>query len=166
MNVIAWIGFVQWRLMFVAATLASCFVVGCQFGVARERTEGHALEMSRAVEVARQTSKVQEVISRQTVINKEISDEFDRKKAVFADLHPVVRDGLVRMRIDSPGDQYPLPLISRAADRAEASSADALPDPLMKVDRTACDRLAQDATETTLMLLEIQRWYEKQSNEK
>ena len=54
---------------------------------------------------------------------------------------------------DSPG---PMPAVPSVAAGADAATADPVP-------VAACEKLAEDAAQTTLMVVEFQRWYVRQS---
>ena len=67
------------------------------------------------------------------------------------------------MRVDVLDGPGPVPAIPDVATRTDAATAD----PVSAADRpgvsVACEKLAEDAALTTLMVVEFQRWYLEQS---
>ena len=47
--------------------------------------------------------------------------------------------------------------------RVDAATADAVPAAGQSADTAVCERLAADAAQTTLMVVEFQRWYREQA---
>ena len=60
-----------------------------------------------------------------------------------------------RVRVDAPDHPDPVPAVPSVAARVDAVTADA-------VSAAACEKLAEDAAQTTLMVVEFQRWYREQ----
>ena len=68
------------------------------------------------------------------------------------------------MRVDAPDSPGQVPAIPGVAARTDATAADLVP----VADRSAtgaCKKLAEDAAQTTLMVVEFQRWYREQVTE-
>ena len=59
------------------------------------------------------------------------------------------------MRVDAPDHPGPVPAVPDVAPRTDAAAADT-------VSAAACEKLAEDAAQTTLMVVEFQRWYREQ----
>ena len=57
--------------------------------------------------------------------------------------------------MDTPDHPGPVPAIPDVAAGVDATAADA-------VSAAACEKLAEDAAQTTLMVMEFQRWYREQ----
>ena len=163
MNWTQWIGAWIWPLGLVASVLVTAFAGGCQYGEGRAQEARLAEAAARATEVARQKVQVAQTESRQEQINKEISDDFNKQKSALVGLRPVVLDGLVRLRSTASGDQQSLPEVPGVAAGIAAAASDDVPASSVKVIDQGCVQLANDAAETTLMLIEIQRWYEQQA---
>ena len=67
------------------------------------------------------------------------------------------------MRVDAPDSPGQVPAIPGVAARTDATAADLVP----VADRSAtgaCKKLAEDAAQTTLMVVEFQRWYSAQKD--
>ena len=61
----------------------------------------------------------------------------------------------VRVRIDAPDSPGTVPAIPDVAAGVDATAADA-------VSAAVCEKLAEDAAQTTLMVVAFQRWYREQ----
>lgn len=59
------------------------------------------------------------------------------------------------MRVDAPDRPSPMPAVPVVAAGVDAVAADA-------VSAAVCEKLAEDAAQTTLMVVEFQRWYREQ----
>ena len=60
-----------------------------------------------------------------------------------------------RVRVDAPDHPVPVPAVPDVAARTDAATAD-------PVSAAACVKLAEDAAQTTLMVVAFQRWYREQ----
>ena len=60
------------------------------------------------------------------------------------------------MRVGAPDGPGPVPDVPSVAARIDAGAADPVP-------VAVCEKLAEDAAQTTLMAVEFQRWFRKQS---
>ncbi len=60
-----------------------------------------------------------------------------------------------RVRVEATDHPGPVPAVPGVAARTDATTADHVP-------ATACEKLAEDAALTTLMVVEFQRWYREQ----
>lgn len=56
-----------------------------------------------------------------------------------------------------------LPAVPDGPTRADAASTDPLPATSGNAGAVSCEQMSKDAAQTTLMLIEIQRWYERES---
>lgn len=163
MNWTEWMGAWIWRLGLVASVLVTAFAGGCQYGEGRVQEIRQAEATARVIEVARQKVQVKQTETRQEQINKEISDDFKKKKTALVGLRPVVRDSHVRLRGTSSGDQHSVSEVPGVAAGIAAAASDDVPASSVKAIDQGCVQLVHDAAETTLMLIEIQRWYEQQA---
>ena len=60
-----------------------------------------------------------------------------------------------RVRVDTPDHPGPVPAIPDVATRTDTAAADTVP-------AAVCEKLAEDAAQTTLMVVQFQRWYREQ----
>ena len=145
-----------WRLISAAALATVLFAGGCQFGANRVTAKWDAEKVASAEAVAKQAQHVVAVTVQQSTINQEITNEFQKAKAVLsADrLHLLARVP-VRVRVDTADHPGPVPAVPSIATRTDAATADPVP-------AAVCEKLAEDAAQTTLMVVAFQRWYREQ----
>ena len=145
-----------WRLIGASVLVAMVFAGGCQFGANRVTAKWDAEKAATAEAVAKQAEHVAAVAVQQSNINQEISNDFQKAKAAIAAdrLHLLARVPQ-RMRVDSADSAGPVPAVSDVAARVDAATADPVP-------AAICEKLAEDAAQTTLMVVEFQRWYREQ----
>ena len=67
-----------------------------------------------------------------------------------------------RVRIDAPDSSGAVPTVPSVAARVDAATADPIPAADQPEISAACEKLAEDAAQTTLMVVEFQRWYREQ----
>ena len=151
-----------WRLIGASVLAAVVFVGGCQFGANRVTAKWDAEKTGPAQAVAKQAEHVAAVTVHQSTVNQEISNDFQKAKAaIAADRQHLLARVPLRVRVDAPDHPGPVPAIPDVAARTDAATADPVP----ATDRaaaTACEKLAEDAAQTTLMVVEFQRWYREQ----
>ena len=145
-----------WRLLGIGVLAAVLFAGGCQFGANRVTAQWDAEKIATGEAVAKQAEHVAAVAVRQSTINQEISNDFQKiKAAIAADrLHLLARVP-VRVRVDTADSTGAVPAIPSVAAGVDAAAADPVP-------AAVCERLAEDAAQTTLMVVEFQRWYREQ----
>ena len=142
-----------WRLIAASVLATVLFAGGCQFGANRVTAKWDAEKAASAIAVAKQAEHVAAVVVQQSNINQEISNDFQKAKAaIAADRRHLLARVPVSVRIEPADHPGPVPAVPVIAARADAATADALP-------ATACEKLAEDAAQTTLMVVEFQRWY-------
>ena len=145
-----------WRLIGAAVLAAVLFAGGCQFGANRIAAKWDAEKAATAQVVAKQAEHVAAVTVQQSTINQEISDEFNKTKVrLAADRQRLLArvPGGVRFK---PASSYgAMPAIPDVAAGVDAAAADA-------VSAAVCEKLAEDAAQTTLMVVQFQRWYREQ----
>jgi hypothetical protein len=145
-----------WRLIGAAVLAAVLFAGGCQFGANRVTAKWDAEKTGTAQAVAKQAEHVAAVTVQQSTINQEISNDFQKAKAaIAADGRHLLARVPVRVRVDAPDHPSPVPAIPSVAAGVDAATAD-------PVSVAACEKLAEDAAQTTLMVVEFQRWYREQ----
>ena len=142
-----------WRLIAAGAFAALLFAGGCQFGANRVTAKWDAEKAATAEVVAKQAEHVAAVTVQQSTINQEISNDFHKAKvAISADRQHLLARVPVRLRVVAPDHPGPVPAIPEVAARTDAATADPVP-------AAGCEKLAEDAAQTTLMVVEFQRWY-------
>ena len=145
-----------WRLIGAAVLAAVVFVGGCQFGTNRVTVKWDAEKAATAEAVAKQAEHVAAVTVQQSTINQEISNEFQKAKAaIAADRQHLLARVPVRVRVDAPDSPGPMPAVPSVAARTDAATAD-------PVSVAVCEKLAESAAQTTLMVVAFQRWYREQ----
>lgn len=153
-----------WRLIGVCALAAALFAGGCQFGADRVNAEWDAEKAATAQAVAKQAEQVAAVAVQQSTINQEISNDFQKgKAAIAADRQHLLGRVPERVRVDAPRGNSVVPAVPGIAARADAATADPVPVAERSAASATCEKLAEDAAQTTLMVIEFQRWYWEQS---
>jgi hypothetical protein len=109
---------------------------------------------------AKQEQHVADVRQSQSQIAQEISHEFAKRSKLLADRQPNNRVGRV-CDIPATGGRD-MPSVSDTTARITQNTSDPLPAPRGDTRQLNCSQLAVDATHTTLMLTEIQQWYQRQ----
>ena len=145
-----------WRLIAPGVLAAMLFAGGCQFGANRITAKWDAEKVATAESVAKQAKHVAAVTVQQSTINQEISNEFQKTKAaISADRQHLLARVPQRVRIEATDHPGAVPAVPGVATRTDAATADA-------VSATVCEKLAEDAALTTLMVVAFQRWYREQ----
>ena len=145
-----------WRLIGAAVLAAVVFVGGCQFGANRVTAKWDAKKVATALVVAKQVEHVAAVTVQQSTINQEISNDFKKTKAaISADRQHLLARVPVRVRVEATDHPGAVPAVPGIAARTDAATAD-------PVSVAVCEKLAEDAAQTTLMVVEFQRWYREQ----
>ena len=145
-----------WRLIGASVLATVLFAGGCQFGANRVTAQWGAEKAATAEAVAKQAEHVVAVTVQQSTINQEISNDFQKTKAaITADRQRLLARVPVRVRVDAADSAGPVPAVPVAATRVDAATADPIPS-------VVCEKLAEDAALTTLMVVEFQRWYREQ----
>ncbi len=145
-----------WRLIAASAFAAVLFAGGCQFGANRVTAKWDAEKVATSQVVAKQAEHVAAVTVQQSTINQDISNDFQTAKAAIATdrLHLLARVPQ-RVRVGTADSTGPVPAVPGIAAGVDAAAADLVP-------AAACEKLAEDAAQTTLMVVEFQRWYREQ----
>ena len=145
-----------WRLIAASVLATVLFAGGCQFGANRVTAKWDAEKAASAITVAKQAEHVIAVSVQQSTINQEISNDFQKAKAaITADRQRLLARVPVRVRVDAADSAGPVPAIPDVAARTDAATAD-------PVSVAVCEKLAEDAAQTTLMVVEFQRWHREQ----
>ena len=152
-----------WRSIGAAVLAAVVFAGGWQFGANRVTAKWDAEKAATAEAVAKQAEHVAAVTVQQSTINQEISNDFQKAKAaIAADRRHLLARVPERVRVDTPDSPGPMPAVPVAATRTDAATADTVPATERSAPSAACEKLAEDAAQTTLMVVQFQRWYREQ----
>ena len=142
-----------WRLIAPGVLAAMLFAGGCQFGANRVTAKWDAEKTATSQVVAKQAEHVAAVTVQQSTINQDISNDFQKAKAAIAtDRQHLLARVPVRVRVAAPDSADPVPAVPDVAARTDAATAD-------PISAAVCEKLAEDAALTTLMVVEFQRWY-------
>ena len=145
-----------WRLIAAGVLATVLFAGGCQFGSYRVTAKWDAEKTATSKVVAKQAEHVIAVVVRQSTINQEISNEFQKAKAaIVADRQHLLARVPERVRFDAADSRRPVPAVPVVAAGVGAATAD-------PVSVAVCEKLAEDAAQTTLMVVEFQRWHREQ----
>ena len=145
-----------WRLIAAGALAGVLFAGGCQFGANRVTAWWDAEKAETAQVVARHAEHVAAVAVQQSTINQEISNDFQKAKAaIAADRRHLLARVPVRLRVVAPDHPGPVSAVPSVAAGVDAATADPVP-------AAVCEKLAEDAAHTTLMVVAFQRWYREQ----
>jgi hypothetical protein len=149
-----------WRLLVIFTVASALFIGGCQFGENRINAKWVAEKNHIAKAVADREQQVSEITTAQATINQEISNDIQQKAATLASDQHLLDRISQRVRIKPPSDNGSLSSISNDTAGANADAPDPVSD-----SGTTCQKLADDAAQTTLMLVEFQKWYRGQTAE-
>lgn len=150
----------NWRLVLMPIVLLGVWLSGVWVGEGRTQRAWDAERHQVALAQAREEQKSADIKRSQEQINHEISNEFNQRSAQLA---AGWRSGdPVRVR-SNPADSFehlsPVPATSRGVAQG---STDPVSVNAGDEGKVSCGQLAEDAAQTTLMLIEMQRWYERQ----
>jgi hypothetical protein len=151
----------NWSNVFHVLLLTMALLCGIQIGQSRVQKVCDAEKQKIAQAQARQEQHVADVRISQSQITQEISHEFAKRSKLLADRLPDTWVGGV-CNVSTAGSRD-MPAVSENPARAASTGPDPLPAPDGDEREVTCAQLIKDASQTTLMLLEMQRWYQKQS---
>lgn len=154
---------IPWRSIGAGALASVLFVAGFRYGERRVTERWDAEKAATAKVVAQQIEQVAAVTTHQANINQEISNELQTAKAALAaDRGHLLARLTQRVRIDATGSADAVSEVPAGSVRTDATPADLVPATGQPTGNTTCEQLAEDAAQTTLMLVEFQRWYLQQ----
>ena len=151
----------NWSHILDALLLLLALLCGMQMGESRVQKIWDAEKQKIALAQARQEQHVADVRLTQSQITQEISNEYAKRSKLLADRQPDSRAGGV-CNVAATGGRD-LPAVSEAPAGAAPTSSDPLPATSGDAGAVSCEQLSKDAAQTTLMLVEVQRWYREQS---
>ncbi len=153
-----------WRLIGAAALALALFMGGYRYGEQHVTARWDAEKAAQAQAVARQAAQVAAVTTHQTTINQEISNEFQTEKAeIVADRHHLLARVPRRVRHHAATHSGAVPEVPAVAAGTDAGTADPVPAAGPQANATTCNQLAEDAAQTTLMVVQFQKWYRGQA---
>lgn len=148
----------NWSHIFDALLLTMALLSGIQIGESRIQKAWDAERQKFAQTQAKQEQYVADVRQSQSQITQEISNEYAKSSMLLADRQLDTRfDGMCNVATTSGRD---LPLVPETPARAAPARSDSLPALQREAGSVSCEQLIKDAAQTTLMLVEIQRWVE------
>ncbi len=151
----------NWSHIFDALLLTMALLCGIQIGESRVQKAWDAEKQLIAQAQAKQEQHVADVRQSQSQITQEISREFAKKSKLLAARQPDSRaGGVCNITTAGGGD---LSAFSEATAGTPPARTDSLPTPKGDAGEVSCEQLSKDAAQTTLMLMEVQRWYREQS---
>ena len=153
-----------WRLIGAAALALAVFMGGYRYGEQHVTARWDAEKAAQAQAVAKQAAQVAAVATHQTTIDQEISNEFQTEKAgIVADRHDLLARVPRRVRHHAATRSGAVPEVPTVAAATIAAPADPVPAAGQQASAATCNQLAEDAAQTTLMVVGFQRWYREQA---
>lgn len=153
--------FAKWNYLMGGLVLLLVFICGVQIGESRIQREWSAAKLRLAMVVAKQEQHAADLQQSQSQINQEILNDYTEKSKILGSRMSDLR--YVGMCNSAPVCAGSLPSISESSAGAASSTTDTLSIAVGDARSMSCKQLELDAAQATLMLIEIQRWYEKQS---
>ena len=155
-----------WRWIAAATLMLAVFVSGYRYGEQRVTAQWGAEKAAQAQAVAKQAAQVAAVTTHQTTINQEISNEFETEKAkIVADRLDLLAHVPRSVRHHAPSGASAVPEVPAATARVDAAPANPVPAAGQQTGAATCNQLAEDAAQTTLMVVEFQKWYREQAED-
>jgi len=137
-------------------------VIGIQVGESHVPKEGNAEKSKNEQLSAKLEQHVADVKLMQNQINQEISNDFSKKSKLLAERLPAL--GFVGVCNSTATSTRDLPPVSETATGTSATSPIAVPASSGVAAAISCEKIIQDAAQTTLMLDELQRWQRQQES--
>ena len=150
----------NWNLILVPIVLLGVWLSGVWVGEGRTQRAWDAERHQVALAQAREEQKSADIKRSQEQVNHEISIEFNQRSAwLAADFQ---FDRSVRVCGRTSNSIEPLSAVPATSSAIAQAASDPVPADSGDERAVTCERLAEDAAQTTLMLIEVQRWYERQ----
>ena len=150
----------NWSWLMDGMLLLMALIIGIQVGESHVHKEWNAEKSKNEQLAAKLEQHVADVKLMQNQINQEISNDFSKKSKLLAERLPDPRS--VGVCNSSATRARDLPPVSETANGTSASSPYAVPASPGVALAINCEKLIQDAAQTTLMLDELQRWQRQQ----
>ena len=152
----------NWSWLMDGMLLFMALIIGIQIGESHVHKEWNAEKSKNEQLAAKFEQHVVDVKLMQNQINQEISNDFSKKSVLLAERLPDLRSvGLCNSAASGIRD---LPPVSESATGTFAASPFAVPASSGDATAIGCEKIIQDAAQTTLMLDELQRWQRQQEN--
>jgi hypothetical protein len=152
----------KWTYVMFALFLLMVLICGEQIGERKVQKAWDEEKIRAATVQAKQAQRVADIVESQQSINQEISNDFQEKKKLLR-FRAVMRTDDDGLRFESSHGLNSVLSVPEVANRAAASSPDAVPDSGGVALERGCEQLAADAAQTTLMVLALQKWHRQQS---
>lgn len=151
----------NWSWLMDGMLLLMALIIGIQVGQSHVHKEWNAEKSKNEQLAAKLEQHVVDVKLMQNQINQEISNDFSKKSKLLAERLPAPgNDGVYNRTSATYRNLSSVPTTTGAV--VEATS-DALPAPSRDERGLSCNMLTEDSAQTTLMLVELQHWFEFQS---
>lgn len=161
LDILKWL---PWRLIGVVALALAVFIGGYRTGEQRVMARWDAEKAAQVQAVAKQAAQVAAITTHQTTIDQEISNEYETEKAkIVADRHHLLARVPRRVRHRAAAHSGTVPEVPAVAAATIAAPTDAVPAAGQQANPAVCEKLAEDAAQTTLMVVEFQKWYREQA---
>jgi hypothetical protein len=134
------------------------FLLGLQMGESRLQRQWDAEKQNVRIAQAKQEQHAADVAHVQNQISKEISDDYRKKSSLLAGRVVVHERVLDKSEIGSSS----LSAISKSAEGVADSSSNVVSSAFIdERPPVGCAQIVLDAAQTTLMLIEFQRWSQR-----
>jgi hypothetical protein len=150
----------NWSWLMDGMLLLMALIIGIQVGESHVHKEWNAEKSKNEQLAAKLEQHVADVKLMQNLINQEISNDFSKKSKLLAERLPDPR--IVGLCNSAASGIRDLPPVSETATGTFAASPYALPAASGVAAAISCEKIIQDAAQTTLMLDELQRWQKRQ----
>ncbi|MFM7011350.1 MAG: hypothetical protein ACKO0Z_18825 [Betaproteobacteria bacterium] len=150
----------NWSWLMDGMLLLMALIIGIQVGESHVHKEWNAEKSKNEQISAKLEQHVEDVKLMQSQINQEISNDFLKKSKLLAERLPDPRFVGV-CNIPTTGGRD-LPAVPNTSGSVAKAASDDLPASSGDEVSLSCSKLADDASQTTLMLIEFQLWFERQ----
>ncbi len=150
----------NWSWLMDGMLLLMALIIGIQIGESHVQKEWNAEKSKNEQIAAKLEQHVEDVKLMQTQINQEITNDFLKKSKLLAERLPDPRVvGVCNIPTTVSGS---VSAVSQSATRTHGPSADSVLNTSGAEVNVTCEMLTKDATQTTLMLQELQSWIAQQ----
>jgi hypothetical protein len=153
----------KWAYVMGALFLLMVLICGEQIGERKVQKAWDEEKIRAATVQAKQAQRVADIVQSQQFINQEISNDFQEKKKLLLGFRAFMRPDDDGLRFEPSHGLNSVPSVPEVANRAAASSPDAVHDSGGVALARGCEQLVADAAQTTLMVLAFQKWHRQQS---
>ena len=150
----------NWSWLMDGMLLLMALIIGIQIGESHVHKEWNAEKSKNEQLAAKLEQHVADVKLMQNQINQEISNDFSKKSKLLAERLPDPRS--VGLCNSAASGIRNLPPVSETTTGTFAASPYAVPASSGVATAISCEKILQDAAQTTLMLDELQRWQRRQ----